>query len=106
MKKTILTVLALAVLLTGCAKGADTTDTTNNVQMRVQDGYIQYYNGTDWQNLVSTDELKGEKGDKGDKGDQGEQGVHGERGPAGTSTGTAGATGATGATGAQRPQGR
>ncbi len=47
MKKTILTVLALAVLLTGCAKGADTTDTTNNVQMRVQDGYIQYYNGTD-----------------------------------------------------------
>ena len=64
MKKTILTVLALAVLLTGCAKGADTTDTTNNVQMRVQDGYIQYYNGTDWQNLVSTDELKGEKGDK------------------------------------------
>ena len=65
MKKTVLTVLALAVLLTGCAKGADTTDTTNNVQMRVQDGYIQYYNGTDWQNLVSTDELKGEKGDKG-----------------------------------------
>ena len=105
MKKTILTVLALAVLLTGCAKGADTTDTTNNVQMRVQDGYIQYYNGTDWQNLVSTDELKGEKGDKGDKGDQGEQGVHGERGPAGTSTGTAGATGATGATGAQGPKG-
>lgn len=38
MKKTVLTVLALAVLLTGCAKGADTTDTTNNVQMRVQDG--------------------------------------------------------------------
>ena len=105
MKKTVLTVLALAVLLTGCAKGADTTDTTNNVQMRVQDGYIQYYNGTDWQNLVSTDELKGEKGDKGDKGDQGEQGVHGERGPAGTSTGTAGATGATGATGAQGIQG-
>ena len=79
MKKTVLTVLALAVLLTGCAKGADTTDTTNNVQMRVQDGYIQYYNGTDWQNLVSTDELKGEKGDKGDKGDPGTAGASGSR---------------------------
>ena len=65
MKKTALTVLALAVLLTGCAKSADSAAAANaDVQMRVQDGYIQYYNGTDWENLIATDELKGEKGDK------------------------------------------
>ena len=50
MKKTTLTALALAVLLTGCAKSADSAAAANaDVQMRVQDGYIQYYNGTDWE---------------------------------------------------------
>ena len=87
MKKTTLTVLALAVLLTGCAKSADSAAAANaDVQMRVQDGYIQYYNGTDWENLIATAELKGdpgEKGDKGDKGDQGEPGEKGERGATG-----------------------
>ena len=80
MKKTVLCVLSLAVLLTGCAKSADSAAVAN-VQMRVQDGYIQYYNGTDWENLISTEELKGEKGDKGDKGDPGEKGERGETGP-------------------------
>ena len=61
MKRTVLCVLALAVLLTGCAKSADSAAVAN-VQMRVQDGYIQYYNGTDWENLISTEELKGERG--------------------------------------------
>lgn len=87
MKKATLTVLALAVLLTGCAKSADSAAAANaDVQMRVQDGYIQYYNGTDWENLIATAELKGdpgEKGDKGDKGDQGEPGEKGERGVTG-----------------------
>lgn len=68
MKKTTLTVLALAVLLTGCAKSADSAAAANaDVQMRVQDGYIQYYNGTDWENLIATAELKGDPGEKGDK---------------------------------------
>ena len=81
MKKTTLTVLALAVLLTGCAKSADSAAAANaDVQMRVQDGYIQYYNGTDWENLIATDELKGEKGDKGDKGDSGDNGAAGQDG--------------------------
>lgn len=39
MKRTVLCVLALAVLLTGCAKSADSAAVAN-VQMRVQDGYI------------------------------------------------------------------
>ena len=96
MKKTALTVLALAVLLTGCAKSADSAAAANaDVQMRVQDGYIQYYNGTDWENLIATDELKGEKGDK---GEQGNPGADGE-------TGLPGATGAAGATGDQGAKG-
>lgn len=78
MKKTTLTVLALAVLLTGCAKSADSAAAANaDVQMRVQDGYIQYYNGTDWENLIATDELKGEKGDKGEQGNPGADGETG-----------------------------
>lgn len=75
-------VVTLAAMLTGCA-AADTSTTAAKVEMRVQDGYIQYYNGTDWENLISTEELKGEKGDKGDKGDPGEKGERGETGPQG-----------------------
>ena len=102
MKKTTLTVLALAVLLTGCAKSADSAAAANaDVQMRVQDGYIQYYNGTDWENLIATDELKGEKGDK---GEQGNPGADGETGLPGA-TGAVGNAGATGATGNQGTKG-
>ena len=95
MKKTALTVLALAVLLTGCAKSADSAAAANaDVQMRVQDGYIQYYNGTDWENLISTEELEGEKGDKGEQGNPGADGETGLPGATGA-VGNAGATGAT-----------
>ena len=105
MKKATLTVLALAVLLTGCAKSADSAAAANaDVQMRVQDGYIQYYNGTDWENLIATDELKGEKGDKGEQGNPGADGETGLPGATGA-VGNAGATGATGTTGAQGEKG-
>ena len=78
MKKTTLTALALAVLLTGCAKSADSAAAANaDVQMRVQDGYIQYYNGTDWENLIATAELKGDPGEKGDPGTPGKTPVRG-----------------------------
>ncbi len=109
MKKTTLTVLALAVLLTGCAKSADSAAAANaDVQMRVQDGYIQYYNGTDWENLISTEELKGEKGDKGDKGDPGEKGERGETGPQGPKgdKGDPGTNGANGLNGADGKDGK
>ena len=109
MKKTTLTVLALAVLLTGCAKSADSAAAANaDVQMRVQDGYIQYYNGTDWENLIATAELKGdpgEKGDKGDKGDQGEPGEKGDKGDKGD-PGTNGADGLNGANGKDGTNGK
>lgn len=105
MKKTTLTVLALAVLLTGCVKSADSAAAANaDVQMRVQDGYIQYYNGTDWENLIATDELKGEKGDKGEQGNPGADGETGLPGATGA-VGNAGATGATGNQGAKGEKG-
>ena len=103
MKRTVLGALALAVLLTGCAKGTESAEAVN-MQMRVQDGYIQYYNGTDWENLIATDELKGEKGDKGEQGNPGADGETGLPGATGA-VGNAGATGATGTTGAQGEKG-
>ena len=104
MKRTVLCVLALAVLLTGCAKSADSAAVAN-VQMRVQDGYIQYYNGTDWENLISTEELKGEKGDKGDQGEKGERGETGPQGPKGDK-GDPGANGTNGLNGADGKDGK
>lgn len=100
---------ALALALTGCA-AADTSTTAAQIEMRVQDGYIQYYNGTDWENLISTEELKGEKGDKGDKGDPGEKGERGETGPQGVKgdkgdPGTNGINGQNGADGANGKDG-
>lgn len=102
------TALALASALTGCA--AADTSTAAQIEMRVQDGYIQYYNGTDWENLISTEELKGEKGDKGDKGDPGEKGERGETGPQGAKgdkgdPGTNGINGQNGADGANGKDG-
>ena len=94
---------ALALALTGCA--AADTSTAAQIEMRVQDGYIQYYNGTDWENLISTDELKGEKGDKGDKGDPGEKGETGPQGPKGDK-GDPGANGANGLNGADGKDGQ
>ena len=97
---------ALALALTGCA-AADTSNAAQ-IEMRVQDGYIQYYNGTDWENLISTDELKGEKGDKGDKGDPGEKGERGETGPQGPKgdKGDPGANGTNGLNGADGKDGK
>ena len=99
---------ALALALTGCA--AADTSTAAQIEMRVQDGYIQYYNGTDWENLISTEELKGEKGDKGDNGDPGEKGERGETGPQGAKgdkgdPGTNGLNGLNGADGANGKDG-
>ena len=106
---------ALALALTGCA--AADTSTAAQIEMRVQDGYIQYYYGTDWKNLISTEELKGEKGDKGDPGEKGEcgeigpQGAKGDKGDPGTNgingqNGTDGANGKDGANGQNGTNGK
>lgn len=46
------------------------------VQLQVEDGYIQwkYDTDSDWQNLIAVSALQGMKGDKGDQGEKGEKG--------------------------------
>lgn len=54
------------------------------IEYRVQDGKIQSRtNGGEWVDVVSLDEIKGEKGDAGDKGDKGDKGEKGDKGDAG-----------------------
>lgn len=44
----------------------------SEIYMRVYDGYIQYSSDNqNWENVISIEELKGEKGDPGEKGDAG-----------------------------------
>lgn len=52
------------------------------LQLRKGNGYIQYKyeNETEWHNLVSLDEIRGEKGDKGEKGEKGDKGQVGDTG--------------------------
>ncbi len=80
-----LSCVLFSFVLLGCTTPSNKTSTVASnesptVKMRVQDGYIQYYNGTDWENLISTEELKGEKGDKGDPGKDGKDGRDGKKG--------------------------
>ncbi len=84
-----LSCVLFSFVLLGCTTPSNKTSTITSeespsVKMRVQDGYIQYYNGTDWENLISTEELKGEKGDKGDPGKDGKDGRDGKNGTNGT----------------------
>ena len=97
--KRIITIMCITLLLFGCK--ADTT----SIQIRNQDGYIQYYDGTKWNNLISTNELKGEKGDKGDKGDAGTNGLNGTNGKNGIN-GTDGLNGTNGTNGKNGTDGK
>lgn len=83
MSKKRLAAGILAVLLLAGYAGHATANTAP-VEMRVQDGYIQYRSGGDWQTLMAVDELKGEKGDKGEPGPAGPKGEKGDTGAQGT----------------------
>lgn len=83
--------IAIVSTLIGCsstkkdtAKKNDSTEDSAKIQMRVEDGYIQYYDGSYWSNLISTDELKGEQGEPGKDGINGKDGVNGINGINGT----------------------
>ncbi len=76
-KYIIFSLLLLGLLLSACQSN---DQQSSEIKMRVQDGYIQYYTGSDWNNVIEVDELKGEKGDKGDKGEQGDPGIDGING--------------------------
>ena len=48
--------------------------------MQVSDGYIQYYNGREWENLIAVDELRGAQGAAGQDGRDGQDGADGTDG--------------------------
>ena len=101
MQKLIIKIscLLMCFLLVAC-----TSNNNSPVELRVQDGYIQYDNGSGWTNLISTEELKGEQGEqgiqgeKGETGDKGEKGDKGDKGDPGTN-GTNGTNGKDGTNG-------
>ncbi|HIZ42276.1 MAG TPA: collagen-like protein [Candidatus Gemmiger excrementigallinarum] len=73
MNRIVIPSLLLAtMLLSAC--GADTTD---KIQMQVSDGYIQYFNGESWENLVALEELRGPQGEQGPAGQPGKDGKDG-----------------------------
>ena len=101
MQKLIIKIscLLMCLILVACA-----SNNNSPVELRVQDGYIQYDNGSGWTNLISTEELKGEQGEqgiqgeKGETGDKGEKGDKGDKGDPGTN-GTNGTNGKDGTNG-------
>ena len=101
MQKLIIKIscLLMCLILVAC-----TSNNNSPVELRVQDGYIQYDNGSGWTNLISTEELKGEQGEqgiqgeKGETGDKGEKGDKGDKGDPGTN-GTNGTNGKDGTNG-------
>lgn len=57
MKKKILSfILSSMFVLSACKQ------TTPDIQFNVENGYIQYYDGKNWQDLIAVEELKGEAG--------------------------------------------
>lgn len=71
-------IVAATLFLAGCSQSPATPE------MRVSDGYIQYSaDGSQWNDLIATETLKGDKGDKGDQGEPGVPGPQGETGPRG-----------------------
>ncbi len=98
MKRRIQTA-ALAVFL-ALTLGACQAGRTQNTppQMRSEGGYIQYYDGTDWVDLVSLNELRGEQGPAGQNGNAGQDGTDGQDGIDGKNgaTGPAGQPGMNG----------
>ena len=84
------------------------------ISLRQSNGNIQWqFLDGNWQNLISIDELRGDKGEKGDAGKDGKNGTDGKSGSVGAAgakgspgqPGKKGDPGSRGATGAQGPQG-
>ena len=54
-------------ILTGCTKPA-------TIEFKITNGYIQYYNGETWSNLINIEDLKGQNGENGQNGQNGNNG--------------------------------
>ena len=103
-RKSIAYIVSVAALLAGCGQNETATAPEVDFQMRVADGYIQYYDGAAWQNLIETEALRGPAGKDGADGKDGQDGVDGVDGADGKD-GATGAQGPAGTAGAQGPAG-
>lgn len=68
MKKKILTFILCICFIIPCIFmfSACSTTTPANIEFKVENGYIQYYDGSNWNNLIAIEELEGEDGDDAD----------------------------------------
>ena len=70
MKKKFLTfILCICFIIPAMFCLSACTQTPPDIQFKVEDGYVQYYNGETWSNLIAVESLKGLPGDDGDDAD-------------------------------------
>lgn len=66
MKKKLLTFILSICFISLCASVlCACSKTSPTIAFKVADGYVQYYNGTSWENLILIEDLKGEDGKDG-----------------------------------------
>lgn len=64
MKKKFLTFILAICFIIPCMFMLSACDFTSaNIEFKVENGYIQYYDGEYWNNLIAVEDLKGEDGD-------------------------------------------
>lgn len=68
MKKKFLTFILSICFIIPCMFmfSACSTTTPADIEFKVENGYIQYYDGSNWNNLIAIEELEGEDGDDAD----------------------------------------
>ncbi|MBE7074529.1 MAG: hypothetical protein E7376_00900 [Clostridiales bacterium] len=67
MKKKFLTfILCISFIIPAMFCLSACTQTPPDIQFKVEDGYVQYYNGESWSNLIAVADLEGEDGDDAD----------------------------------------
>lgn len=67
MKKKFLTFILTICFILPCVFmfSACSTTTPADIEFKVENGYIQYYDGENWNNLIAVEDLKGKDGDDG-----------------------------------------
>ena len=70
MKKKFLTfILSICFIILCTFMFSACTTTPADIEFKVESGYIQYYDGSNWNNLIAVEDLKGDDGADGDDGE-------------------------------------
>ncbi|MBO5394611.1 MAG: leucine-rich repeat domain-containing protein [Clostridia bacterium] len=69
-KKILMFILSICLIIPAmfCLAACSLTDAPE-IEFKVENGYIQYYDGESWSNLIAIEDLKGEEGDDGEDAD-------------------------------------